>query len=227
MGIEDRAHYVVERWMISELGLSGNRLALYAIIFGFSMAGNQEYTASINYFCDWLGASRPTVIGLLKDLESKGLITKSSKEIKGIIYNSYRAVIPQAQSSEDPQPQKVEKPDKKDGKIPFTEIVSYLNERVGSSFRASSETTRNHIRARWNEGFRLDDFKLVVEVKVKEWKYDKKMASYLRPKTLFGTKFESYLQQAKRENVSIYIQSQEQGPEAIPAVDENGKELVY
>ena len=55
-----------------------------------------------------------------------------------------------------------------------------------------------HIKARWEDGYRLEDFFSVIDVKVAEWKEDKKMCVYLRPSTLFSPKFEGYLQQAKR-----------------------------
>ena len=81
--------------------------------------------------------------------------------------------------------------------VPFSEIINYLNSKAGTNFRASSKDTQKYIMARWNDGYRLDDFFRVIDAKVTEWKYDKKMAPYLRPSTLFGTKFESYLQQYK------------------------------
>ena len=52
------------------------------------------------------------------------------------------------------------------------------------------------IRARWNEGFRVDDFKRVVDTKVKDWGNDSKMNQYLRPVTLFSNKFDDYLNQS-------------------------------
>jgi len=79
-------------------------------------------------------------------------------------------------------------------KIPFVDIVSFLNEKAGTSFKSSTGTTQKNIRARWAEGFRFEDFKSVIEHKTSEWKTDAKMVEYLRPITLFGTKFESYLQ---------------------------------
>lgn len=79
--------------------------------------------------------------------------------------------------------------------IPFSEIVDYLNERAGTRYRASTAKTKEHIRARWREGYRLDDFKRVIDVKCAEWLGDDKMARYLCPDTLFGTKFEKYLNQ--------------------------------
>ena len=55
------------------------------------------------------------------------------------------------------------------------------------------------IKARLNEGFTEDDFKYVIKVKSEEWKQDEKMCKYLRPETLFGTKFEGYLNQNVKE----------------------------
>lgn len=77
--------------------------------------------------------------------------------------------------------------------IPYSTIIRHLNEKAGTSFRSTSEDTRKHIRARWKTGFRLDDFLKVIDLKCDEWLGDAKMAHYLRPMTLFGTKFESYL----------------------------------
>ena len=75
------------------------------------------------------------------------------------------------------------------------DIVEYLNEKSGKNFRYSSRKTKDLIQARLNEGFTVDDFKTVIDKKVAEWKDDKKMNQYLRPETLFGTKFEAYLNQ--------------------------------
>jgi uncharacterized phage protein (TIGR02220 family) len=51
------------------------------------------------------------------------------------------------------------------------------------------------IKARWNEGQRLDDFKKVINVKSSQWLNDSNMNKYLRPQTLFGNKFDDYLQE--------------------------------
>jgi len=85
-------------------------------------------------------------------------------------------------------------------RIPFTDIVSFLNEKAGTEFKPETAATRKHVKARWAEGFRLEDFLTVVEHKVGEWKTDPKMCEFLRPQTLFGTKFESYLQSAKHNH---------------------------
>jgi len=78
-------------------------------------------------------------------------------------------------------------------------VVSYLNDAAGTSYRHGTAVTQRFIRARLNEGFTLEDFELVIDDKVMKWGKDEDMADYLRPQTLFGGKFESYLQVAKRE----------------------------
>ena len=76
---------------------------------------------------------------------------------------------------------------------PYDEVVAYLNEVCGTHYRPGSRSTRAHIHARFADGYTLDDFKTVIDKKAAEWLGDQKMAVFLRPDTLFGTKFESYL----------------------------------
>lgn len=82
--------------------------------------------------------------------------------------------------------------------VPFVEIVNYLNHVTGSNFRHTTRKTKDLINARWNEGFRFDDFKQVIDTKSEEWLSHPDMSAYLRPTTLFGTKFEAYLNQKKK-----------------------------
>ena len=79
---------------------------------------------------------------------------------------------------------------------PYGEIVDFLNEKAGSRYRSNTPKTKRLIDARLAEGFTLEDFKTVIENMTLEWGHDRKMAPYLRPETLFGTKFEGYLNRA-------------------------------
>ena len=79
----------------------------------------------------------------------------------------------------------------------ISSVVSYLNDRASTHYRSSSRNTRSHINARFEDGFTLEDFKQVIDTKCDEW-LGTDMAKYLRPDTLFGTKFESYLNQKPR-----------------------------
>lgn len=74
------------------------------------------------------------------------------------------------------------------------DIIDYLNMICGSNYRYKTTNTRKHISARLDEGYTYDDFCLVIDKKYKEWK-GTQWEKFLRPDTLFGTKFESYLNQ--------------------------------
>ncbi|EJF02140.1 conserved phage C-terminal domain-containing protein [Liquorilactobacillus mali] len=88
-------------------------------------------------------------------------------------------------------------PAKAEPRLPYQEIVEYLNEKAGTSYRSTTKKTQALIKARFNEKFNLDDFRRVIDNKVAEWKNDTAMNKFLRPETLFGTKFEGYLNQEK------------------------------
>ena len=72
-------------------------------------------------------------------------------------------------------------------------IIDYLNEKTDSHYKATTPKTKQLVQARLKEGFTVDDFKTVIDKKTATWLNDNKMNKYLRPLTLFGTKFEDYL----------------------------------
>lgn len=76
----------------------------------------------------------------------------------------------------------------------YQPIINYLNKKTGKHYKHTTNKTQTVIKARWNEGFTEDDFKKVIDNKVAEWK-GTDMEKFLRPETLFGTKFEGYLNQ--------------------------------
>lgn len=75
----------------------------------------------------------------------------------------------------------------------YIDIVEYLNKKANKNYKHNSDKTRRFIDARLNEGFTLEDFKKVIDNKCRSWLNDERMNQYLRPETLFGTKFEAYL----------------------------------
>lgn len=90
--------------------------------------------------------------------------------------------------------------------IHFSEIIDRLNDKSNSSFKSSSEKTKGFIKSRFNEGFKIEDFLSVIDCKCKEWMQDPKMKKYLRPETLFGTKFESYLNESKQQEPQSFFE---------------------
>ena len=84
-------------------------------------------------------------------------------------------------------------------------VISYLNKKAGTNYKASSKETKKLIGARLNEGFTEEDFYTVIDNKVAEWGKPPKagakdMRPFIRPVTLFGTKFEAYLNQRRVSN---------------------------
>ena len=95
--------------------------------------------------------------------------------------------------------------------VPYKEIITYLNEKTGKKLRWDVKSNQKEIKARFNEGYTLNDFKTVIDKKYHEWgrKPTKEelqrgvndMRIYLRPKTLFGGNFDDYLNQEQTEKV--------------------------
>ena len=88
-----------------------------------------------------------------------------------------------------------DKEEDKEEDIDIKDIVSYLNLKSGKSFKSATPKTKTVIGARLKDGFSVEDAKRVIDTKVKEWTGGD-MEKYIRPETLFGTKFEGYLNEA-------------------------------
>ena len=85
---------------------------------------------------------------------------------------------------------------------PVSEIIDYLNEKLGTKYKPGSKCSQRHIVARLKEGYSVEDFRKVIDKKCAQW-MGSSMAKYLRPETLFGSKFEGYL------NEQTYSQPEE------------------
>lgn len=89
--IKDTNYYQISGWMINRLKLKGVELQVFAIIYGFSQDGESVFSGSLSYLCEWVGASKPTIIKALKELVEKEYITKETSEINNVTFNRYRA----------------------------------------------------------------------------------------------------------------------------------------
>ncbi|CVS39161.1 Phage replication protein [Streptococcus pneumoniae] len=72
--------------------------------------------------------------------------------------------------------------------------IAYLNQVANKRYKFVDKTKRL-LLARFKEGYTLEDFKQVIDIKTAEWKDSPEFSKYLRPETLFGTKFDGYLNQ--------------------------------
>ena len=91
----------------------------------------------------------------------------------------------------------------KDNNNIYSLVVDYLNRKASTNYRSTTKNTQSFINARVREGYTVEDFKKVIDSKSKEW-LNTDFEKYLRPATLFGTKFESYLNEAnKKEPIAV------------------------
>ena len=80
-----------------------------------------------------------------------------------------------------------------------SEILAFLNEKAHTAYRVTTRKTQALIEARLKEGFTVEDFKKVISNKCTEW-MGTEWEKFLRPETLFGTKFENYLNAPPRRS---------------------------
>lgn len=80
------------------------------------------------------------------------------------------------------------------------QIINYLNSKTGKSFKKNVKKNQSVIKARLKEGYQLDDFYKVIDKKTNDWLNNPDMNRYLRPETLFGPKFEGYLNESTNYN---------------------------
>lgn len=214
MDIKDTNFVTIQGWMRTKLNLKGNELLAYAVIYGFSQTDGAKFTGSRKYLAEWCGCSMATIDRTLNSLVDKGLISRTSYVTK----HGYRAVEyaamgpthideppyaePRTADTDGPrtpttepqslleEPQTPAQPKEPD---PTEEIVDHLNQRAGTHYKATTASTRKLIKARLKEGFTVDEFKMVIDKKCAEWLNNRDMIQYLRPETLFGPKFEGYL----------------------------------
>lgn len=210
--IKDENYYQISGFMINRLGLKGVPLNVYAIIYGFSQDGESEYTGSLQYLCDFCGGvSKPTIINALKKLTEAGYILRRENLVNGISFprycanltllkkfnggikeNSTEAVKNLKSGGNNSLPNNKDNNYSLNNKDIYIVILQYLNEKSGKHFKTHNKATQQHINARLAEGYTVEDFKTVIDKKCAEW-CGTDFEQYLRPATLFGTKFESYL----------------------------------
>lgn len=127
--------------------------------------------------------------------------TRNRESIENNIINSY--ITPYSPPLSGESKTETETQTKTQRKNQITEIadrvVDYLNLKAGTAYRHGIAKTISFVSARLKDGFTENDFTLVIDKKCEDWN-GTDYARYLRPETLFGTKFESYLNQVSQQS---------------------------
>ena len=91
--MKDTNYIQISGWMVKKLGLKGNDLLAYALIYGFSQDGSSCFAGSAKYVADWLNIDRRNALVVLGRLVDKGLIVKSDKIVNGVKLCDYQVVL--------------------------------------------------------------------------------------------------------------------------------------
>lgn len=209
---------VIPTNLLIDKNISNNLKLFYAHIS--SLTNVKGYCWATNsYFSEIFGVSTRTISDWISKLAEKGYLESSiiykngTKEIenrvlkissRGIEENFHRGIEEnfldnnKVFNSKNNNILSVDKPQTSSLNT-FQEdivvIIDYLNFKVNTNFKSTTQNTIKYIKARLKEKYTINDFKRVIDIKAKEWLHDSNMKKYLRPETLFGSKFESYLNQ--------------------------------
>lgn len=172
---------------------------LYALLDILSMADeNGEVHISVRELMKRWGWSNTKVTGFIKTIIEKDIGKTEKRQEKDtvlLVNTEFLNGEKDKKKTEKIQKTIIKKDSEKseDTEI-YKRIIDYLNNRCGTRYADKSKQTKESIHARLEEKFTEEDFYTVIDKKCNEW-LGTEMERYLRPQTLFGTKFESYLNQ--------------------------------
>ena len=212
-----------------EIDISWTKRILIAEITQLEML-DKGCIASNSHFADKLKISKQAVSKALNELSKDGMITIDNAQTKRnfgrtITINFSKSGVHESKSAINFSKSGVhESGESKENKQSnksisnsvnsISLIITHLNDTLGTSYKTSSKKTLDLINARLNDGFTLEDFKRVHIIKSAEWN-GSEMQKYLRPSTLYGTKFEQYLNQQMSNNEKLKAVTNHTGTSAF------------
>lgn len=114
--------------------------------------------------------------------------------------------------------------------LEIVSIITYLNEKTKKSYKFNNPKTIALIKARFKEGFTLEDFKKAIDNKCATWLNDPEWSKYLRPQTLFSPKFEGYVNEIvnplKGKVSNLTLKNMEVGKRFIQEMESKEKQNV-
>ena len=90
--MKEKTYVNIQSWMRTELGLSGNELIAYALIYGFCQDGETCFRGSMGYIAYWLGTTRQGAIKIMKRLVEKGAVERIEEIQNGVMFVKYRSL---------------------------------------------------------------------------------------------------------------------------------------
>lgn len=87
-------------------------------------------------------------------------------------------------------------------------VIDYLNQKAGTRYEYNSTKTITLLNTLFRKGYSVEDIEKVIDIKCNEWLPQESMRMYLRPRTLFSNKFEDYLNQEIKPQVTTTKKTQ-------------------
>ncbi len=141
--LNNENYITVQGWMVKELGLKGNKLLTYALIYGFSQDGKSEFTGSLSYTADWVGVTKRAIIDIINDLIDKKLIAKVEHTAGNVKYYSYKTTSAENfTGSEKTSPGGSEKTS--------PQHIDIINNNIPPCNSPQGEQLREHFKDLWN-----------------------------------------------------------------------------
>ena len=209
-------------WIPKEIWLDKN-LTVHEKLFLAeidSLDNSEGCFASNAYFADFFGVSKDRVKQIISSLVEKGYITnqliykEGTKQVEKRILRVVKKTTwgggenyptPMGENYQDITKNNITK-----NKYNYQEIIDYLNEKTGKTYKAV-KTNNQLINARYEEGYTLEDFKAVIDYKTSKWK-GTEWEKYLRPSTLFSAKnFENYVNEIPNRSIECIKTETEEG----------------
>ena len=165
---------------------------------------------NLKELCEYLSITKPTAYKLIKGGLPYVMVGEkkrySTKDIDSYLKGTYKA--PKKEKETKP---KVIDNQEKEFLQACKHIIEYLNEKGNGAYQWKAKGNQDLIKARFKDGYTIQDFELVIDYKCFEWLNDKKMNKFIQPSTLFNKKnFTNYIQQAntqlkREENKPVYM----------------------
>lgn len=239
MDIENKKSYyaVVPANVRYDPNICANSKLLYGEIT--ALCNEKGYCwASNQYFADLYDVSKITISRWISSLEKSGYIkveltyknnTKEVDHRKIWIVEPFEIKnINNKNINNNENNPEIKKECKHKDEI--VEIIDYLNKCTNSNYRYNTESTNKLIRGKLNSGFTVQDFKMVINIKSSDW-MNTDFEKYLRPSTLFGNKFEQYLNQKstfKPQNpINQSYETNINSSNNVFYTDENGNTITF
>lgn len=194
-----RIYGIIYKDVMRTKRLTGISKLIYSYLISFS-GGTDKVFPGLDLMAEELGFSKKTIIKHRKHLEDIGLLNVEKVITKNGHKNIYYLQDIDFRNDKDNKSVaesdiEVVPPKKIKTQIPYQKIIDHLNKKTGKNYSYKAKGNQQMIRARFNEGYTLDDFIKVIDIKTSEWIDNSKMVAYLRPTTLFNEKFDMYLNQ--------------------------------